>query len=169
MVPLLKDPIARSSAPVKTLPTEEYFALVRQTLSEQGRAFVRVTGNSMRPLLRHIRDGVVIVPLVRVRRGDIVLFDRGDGRYALHRVIRAGKDGFVMAGDSQWYLEKDLPYGQIVGVAGSVVRGGRSIPCENVFLRIYGFLVTLFAFPRIWIRQQAIRLLKAVRRKGNRV
>ena len=83
---------------VRVLPTEQYFSLVRQQLAETGQAFVRVTGVSMQPLLRHLRDGVVLGPPQRLRRGDIVLFDRLNGRYALHRVIRVGKNGFTMAG-----------------------------------------------------------------------
>lgn len=145
--------------PVRVIPTETYFSRIRQKLSDDGRAYVRVTGDSMRPLLRHLRDGVIIVPPERVRIGDIVLFDRRNGRYALHRVIRTGETGFMMAGDNQWHMEKDLPYDQIVGVACGVVRGERFIPRENFFLRIYSLAVTWLSFPRIY-------LWKAVKRAG---
>lgn len=133
--------------PLKVLPTETYFSMVRQALSDHGQAFVRVTGVSMLPLLHHLRDGVVLVPCQTVRSGDIVLFDRKNGRYALHRVIRTGKNGFTMAGDNQWHLEKDLPYDQIVGVVSCIIRGGRSISCENFALKMYARAVTLCSIP----------------------
>ena len=146
---------------VKAIPTETYFSLVRQELTEKGQAYVRVTGISMQPLIRHLRDGVVIVPPEKIRRGDIVLFDRKNGRYALHRVIRKGKNGFSMAGDNQWYMEKELPYDQIIGVVSCIERNGKRIPRENFFLRVYGVTVTLLTWPRIYIR----RIIAGIYRK----
>ena len=154
------------SGTVRVIPTETYFALVRRSLAETGRAYVRVTGDSMRPLLRHLRDGVVIVPPGRVRAGDIVLFDRRNGRYALHRVIYKGKNGFVMAGDNQWHLERALPYGQILGVVDEIVRDGRRIARKNVFLKMYSWIVTGLTFPRIYMRKAAaapVRRLRSLR------
>ena len=151
---------------MRRIPTETYFSLVRQQLAENGRAYVRVTGESMRPILRHLRDGVVIVPPDRIRRGDIVLFDRMNGRYALHRVIRVGKAGFVMAGDNQWHFETDLPYNQIVGVVSEIDRSGKIISVDNFFYRMFTFTVVSVAFPRIYIHKIIGRLAKFFRRFG---
>ena len=134
------------------LPTETYFTLVRQMLADTGRAYVRVTGASMEPLLRHMKDGVIIGPPDRIRSGDIVLFDRRNGHYALHRVIRIGKDSFSMAGDNQRHMEKGLPLDQVVGVVRAIDRGGRQIPCENFFMKIYAKAVTCLTIPRIKLR-----------------
>lgn len=155
----------RGSVPsVQLLPTEQYFSLIRQQLADKGQAFVRVTGISMQPLLRHVRDGVILAPPSRIRRGDIVLFDRRNGHYALHRVIRAQKSGFTMAGDNQWHVEKDLPYDQVVGVAIAIDRNGRRIPCTNFFIKIYAWAVPAFTFPRIYLRKALGKLVKRFRR-----
>ncbi len=151
---------------VRAVPTETYFSMVREKLAAEGKAYVRVTGTSMRPLLEHLRDGVVIVPPDRVRRGDIVLFDRKNGRYALHRVIRRGKNGFAMAGDHQWHYETDLPYEGIVGVASMIVRDGKVIPRENFLLKSYSFWVTLLTVPRIKGWKVLRKLLKPFRHAG---
>jgi len=152
---------------IKTIPTEEYFARVRQQLSENGQAFVRVTGTSMQPLLHHLRDGVAIVPPEKIRWSDIVLFDRQNGRYALHRVIKKGKTGFTMAGDNQWYMET-LPYDQIVGVVSDIRRKGRWIPCNNILLRLYSWMVSVLAFPRIKLWKFVVRLGKLIKHSGNK-
>ncbi len=153
---------------ITAIPTEEYFARVRQQLSENGQAFVRVTGTSMQPLLHHLRDGVAIIPPGEIHAGDIVLFDRQNGRYALHRVIRKGKEGFTMAGDNQWYMENGLPYNQIIGVVSQIERDGKWIPCTNVWLRIYSRTVTLLTFPRIYLWKIIVRLKKLVHFGGNK-
>lgn len=108
----MENQAAKKAASLQVLPTEEYFARVRQSLSEKGQAYVRVTGMSMWPLLHHLRDGVILIPPHEIRRGDIVLFARESGRYALHRVIEKKGEIFTMAGDSLvYYFYKDYcPY-----------------------------------------------------------
>ena len=157
--------MGKETAPVRVIPTEEYFSLIRRQLAENGHAYVRVTGSSMRPLLRHLRDGVIIVPPDKVRRGDVVLFDRLNGRYALHRVIRVRKNGFTMAGDSQWHVENGLPYEQIVGVAAWIDRGGKMMPFDGFFLKILSFALTSLALPRIYLWKAVNRLAKPFRRQ----
>ncbi len=156
----------KARTPLKVLPTEMYFSLIRAQLSENGRADVRVTGNSMRPLLRHLRDGVAIVPPDRIRWGDIVLFDRRNGRYALHRVVRRRGDRFDMAGDSQWHVERGLPCDQIVGVVSGFYRDDRFIPSQNFFLRICTFGLTAMTFPRIYIWKAVRWLARPFRRRS---
>ncbi len=153
-----------SRAPVQILPTETYFDLVRCQLEGSGQAYVRVTGSSMQPLLRHLRDGVVIEPPARIRTGDIVLFDRRNGRYALHRVIRRGKRGFTMAGDNQWHMEHNLPYDQVVGVVTVIVRNGRRVSRNNLSLKIYTWTVTFLAFPRIYLQKAVGKLVEPFRK-----
>ena len=157
------------SSKVRVLPTETYFSLVRQQLADNGEAYVRITGTSMRPLLHHLRDGVIIVPPERIRRGDIVLFDRRNGRYALHRVIRKGTDGFTMAGDNQWFIEQGLPYEQVVGVVSTVVRNGKRIPVERPFMKTYALALTCLTFPRIYLWKVVTRAMKPFHRHGNRI
>ena len=140
---------AHSTELPRVLPAKTYFALVRQMLADRGEAFVRVTGVSMMPLLHHLRDGVTIVPPDRLRRGDIVLFDRRNGRYALHRVIGLQERTFTMAGDAQWHVERGLPRDQIIGVAASIQRKGKTIPASRFGMRAYAIAVVCLTYPRI--------------------
>lgn len=113
------------------LPTEQYFTLVKEALREKGEAFVRVTGSSMRPMLWHMKDGVMLTKPDAIRPGDVVLFDRQCGRYALHRVIRMNGDTFSMSGDHQWHVEHGLPMNQIIGKVKTVRRNGRDMESNN--------------------------------------
>ena len=63
---------------------------------------VPVRGDSMRPFLRNA-DFVYLVPLPeKVRPGDIILFQREDGQYVLHRVYRKlSHENYLMLGDAQ--------------------------------------------------------------------
>lgn len=148
---------------LRVLPTEEYFSIVKQQLAETGAAHVRVTGMSMYPLLHHLRDSVILIPPERLRPGDIVLFDRKTGRYALHRVISLRTGSFTMAGDNQWHFERGLPRDQIVGAVSAVVRDGREIPVQKFSMKIYAQAARLFCLPRIYMYkalQKLYRLFK---------
>lgn len=152
---------------IHVLPTETYFAMIRRELADEGRAYVRVTGRSMMPLLRHLKDGVIIQPPGELRPGDIVLFDRRNGRFALHRVIRVAGEHFDMAGDNQWHVEYGLPAEQVMGTAVCILRGSRMIPCKNFFVRLYARAVTCLTEPRIKMRRAVGRLVKPFRRAGS--
>ena len=96
-----------------------------------------VTGWSMRPLLRHARDVVLLEdPQKRPpRRGDIVLFRRTAGEWVLHRVIsRTAAGSLVMNGDAQTWTELISPE-QVRGVASAVRRGRHVFPCSGPLLR----------------------------------
>ena len=136
---------------IRTLPTEQYFQIVREQMKLSGEAYVRVSGISMQPMLRHLRDGVILIPPGQIRPGDIVLFDRRNGRYALHRVIRKNKHGFCMAGDNQWRIECGLPYDGIVGVVSHIVRDGRRLSVRRFPLNICAVIITMTAIPRIYV------------------
>ena len=149
---------------IRILPTEVYFSLVRRMLAETGQAYVRVTGTSMLPLLRPMRDGVVIRPAGKLRPGDIVLCDRGNGRYVLHRVIRMGRDGFTMAGDHQGHAEPGFSRDQVLGVVREIDRGNRRISVNSFFLVLYAGGMTATAFPRIYLWRATEPLRRLFRR-----
>ena len=127
--------------------------MIREQIDETGRAYVPVTGTGMAPLLRPSRDMVVVDRTRTFHRGDIVLFDGKDDRYGLCRVIRTGKDSFTVAGDSQWHAEKDLPCERILGVVSRIQRDGRFLSRRSQFLKLYTFLATWLAYPRILLGQ----------------
>ena len=155
--------ISNGSNSVHIMPTEEYFQLVRSMLDNTGQASVRVTGMSMWPLLYHLRDSVLLSRPDQIRTGDVVLFDRLNGRYALHRIVRKKKSGFDMAGDHQWHIEHDLPYEQIMGVVTGIYRNGRYISCKKLYMKLYARTVVLLTVPRICLRRAAVCLRRPVR------
>lgn len=128
-------------------------SMIREQIDETGRAYVQVTETGMEPLLRPSRDMVIVDRSRTFHRGDIVLFDRKDDRYGLYRVIRKGKDSFTVAGDSLWHTEKDLSCDRILGVVTRIQRDGRFLSRGSLFLKIYTFLATWLAYPRVFLGQ----------------
>lgn len=91
---------------------------------------VPVQGVSMRPFLRN-GDFAYLEPIREpVKKGDIVLFQRENGQYILHRVYKilpAG--GYLMLGDAQLVtepVEAEQLRGKVSSVrcAGQIVKSG---------------------------------------------
>lgn len=96
-------------------------------------------GDSMRPLIRRGRDPVTIVPLQRpLKKGDVVLFTLGDGRFVVHRVWRL-RDGLVRTlGDHCQNPEPWFPQGQVLGQVIRFQRGGRAHRLDTPLARALG-------------------------------
>ena len=138
------------------------FSMIREQIDETGRAYVQVTGTGMEPLLRASRDMVVVDRTHNIHRGDIILFDRKDGQASLHRVIRKRKNSVTVAGDNRWHTEKDLSREQVLGVVSRIQRDGRFLSRQSFSLRMYTFLATWLAYPRLFLGYIAGRRKKRV-------
>lgn len=95
-------------------------------------------GVSMLPLLRQKRDIIEIrkVGTDRCKKYDVVLYKRGD-KYILHRILKVLPDGYIIAGDHNTIVEKDIKDKNILGVMTRVIRNGKSITPDNLLYKLY--------------------------------
>lgn len=99
-------------------------------------------GNSMWPFIKNSKSSVVIVPAKDIKKHDIVLFDREDGKTVFHRVIRKNGDNtYTVCGDNQ-FVPEVVTRGQIYGLLQGYYRGKKFVDVNNN--RIYKFLVNLW-------------------------
>ncbi len=101
------------------------FDRVEEELLTEGVYASNTVGSSMRPLLRHHRDMVIITPPEgEIKKYDVVLYRRAGDVYTLHRVICVKDDHFVIRGDNT-YIREFVPKDKIIGVMQSYNRGGK--------------------------------------------
>jgi len=124
---------------------------------------VRITphGISMRPMIVDGRDEVVLSPLPgKLRKYDLPLYRRDNGKFVLHRIIRVTPEGYLISGDNQYELE-EVSRQQMLAVVSAFVRKGRSHTLREPGYRLYRWAwVKLF-----WLRKPYIKL----RRKLGRI
>ena len=113
---------------------EDIMPLIKEQIDSGVMTHLVVTGTSMTPMLRDGKDGVLLKEAQDLKKGDIILYKRNNGRYVLHRIIGVKGDFFLCCGDNQWRKEKVYPH-QVEAVACAYYR-----PHKKKELKGFGYL-----------------------------
>ena len=111
---------------------------IQTYLDKTGYLIYTNVGCSMMPLLRQRRDIIEIrkKDSDRCKKYDVVLYTRGE-KYILHRVLKVLPEGYLIAGDHNTFVERDVTDGMILGVMTRVIRNGKDIYMDNPWYRLY--------------------------------
>ena len=135
----------------KPVRLQEYMEMIRALLEDGQEVSMIVTGNSMRPFLKHGRDKICMKKTDRkLRKGDIVFYRRENGQYVMHRILKCGDQSYTLLGDGQIVPESGIRQEQIFARITKVQVRGKWIGPENFRWRF---------FEHIWIRFCGIRKL----------
>ena len=126
-------------------------ASIENALEENGFYVSTTVGMSMWPMLRNRRDRVVLIPVgkERLRRLDLPMYRRDDGKYVLHRIIGVKDGHYVIRGDNTYrkeYVRED----QLIGVVSEFYRGERHVRADARRYRVYAAFWH-FIFPMRWL------------------
>lgn len=129
------------------METKEYFTqldnlmpLFRERLAAGQKIRFSPRGISMLPMLRQGIDTVTLAPLPqKLRKYDLPLYQRDNGQYVLHRVVKAG-DTYTCIGDNQFVLEPGLRHDQMIALVTAFTRGDREYAVTDPRYRLYCIL-----------------------------
>ncbi len=113
---------------------------IRAYLDEHEYLAYRISGVSMRPMLRQEKD---VVTLRRydgkgLKKYDVAMYDRGGPRrYVLHRVVEVHDGSYTFLGDNCISKERNIPESDIVAVLDSFTREGKQISANDPKYRLY--------------------------------
>ena len=129
---------------MKTMDTALLLESYRDLLQTVEMLPLVVTGNSMLPFLAHKRDTVYLTKIKKpLKVGDMVLYQRLNGEYILHRICRIKDKTYCMVGDAQTVIEPDITEEQLIAVVCKAQRKGK-VQKPGCFW--------WFFFEKIWIR-----------------
>ena len=151
---------------MQQLKNGKYFAtmdtlmpLMREALENGKSISFSPMGISMLPMLRQGIDTVTLSPLPeKLQKYDLPLYQRDNGKYVLHRVIRVDETTYTCMGDNQVDPEPGLRHEQMIAVVTSFTRNGRVIPVTSFEYKLYC---------RLWVGSRSIR--RFVRRVKGRL
>ena len=144
-VSLMKKYGLLSGRSVKQVDTGRYLTALGELIKEGHEVSIPVAGSSMTPFLGDGRDQVFVkAPWRPVRKGDIVLYRRGNGDFVLHRVHRVHQKGspatYDMIGDAQDKVERGIQRKQILAVATRARRKGKIIEPNSFYWRFFQYI-----------------------------
>lgn len=144
----------------KRVPMQSLSPLMAEMLRNGGAVTFTITGDSMRPLLRHRRDKVCIEKprAYPLKKYDIPLFVRGDGKFILHRIVAVKGSAYVVIGDNQCAKEYPVLPSQVLGVVSGFWRNGKYISCDDFRYQVYCRL-WVSGYPLRWLYFKGKRLL----------
>ena len=111
---------------------------IETQLREQGFYVSTTVGWSMWPMLRNRHDRVVILPVgqERLRKYDLPLYRRPDGKYILHRIIGVREGEYLIRGDNTYVMEH-IPDSWILGYVSEFYRADRHVQASSRWYRVY--------------------------------
>ena len=114
---------------------------IEKMLADEGFYVSTTVGMSMYPMLRDRRDRVVIRPVgeARLKKYDLPLYRRPDGKYVLHRVIGVREGYYIIRGDNTYRKEK-VPDEWILGYVAEFYRKGKHKTANQKSYRAYARL-----------------------------
>lgn len=143
-----------------------------EVLDKEHKLIYTNVGDSMYPLIQEGRDLIVIEKCNgRMKRFEIPLYKRDNGKYVLHRIIKVRDEDYLTCGDNRWALESGVTDRHIIGKLTKVIRDGKEISFDSANYKLYVFLwCRLFPIRAaiFWVRDLPKRVVKKIRRKQDR-
>lgn len=138
---------------------------IENQLAEQGYYVSTTVGWSMWPMLRNRRDRVIVLPVgkERLKKYDLPLYRRPDGKYVLHRIIGVKDGEYIIRGDNT-YTKEHVPDGWVIGYVSEFYRENRHVLSEARGYRLYARLWR-WIFPLRYLVYGGLRVLAKLRRR----
>ena len=132
---------------MKKIDTRTYVSMLRELVEEGREVSMVITGSSMSPFLIHERDTIFFQkPDRKLKRGDMVFYQRVDGQFVMHRIYRVRPNGYDIVGDAQQEIERGVLREQIFALVTKVERKGKMLKPRD-FLWEFFAGIWLFVLP----------------------
>ena len=140
------------SLKTKTISVEAWHDLIQSGLDIP--VVIPLHGSSMYPLVRYMRDQVTVRKCCRrILLGDIVLFQRADGQYVIHRVWKTADGKVLTMGDNCTHPDFWMPESEVLGLVTHVRRGTRFFCVDTPLWRFWGRIWLNTVRPRTALRK----------------
>lgn len=105
--------------------------VIREVIASGGEFNLFTRGTSMRPTICEGVHSVMLGAPDDIRAGDILLYERENGEFVLHRLVRMRGDRLTMCGDNQFILEKGIPRSSVVAKVTAILQGEKTSKVNN--------------------------------------
>ena len=127
---------------------------IRAVIESDGEFLLYPSGESMRPTIRPGLDAVLLRRADTLRTGDLVLYQRKDGAYVLHRIVKITESGcFTTRGDNQFFNEYNVHPTTVIAKVCAIQKGKKRISVTSLRFRLGSrFRLTLYPLRKLLFR-----------------
>lgn len=116
---------------------KELEPVIREIIDQDGVFRLYAKGTSMQPFIRQEKDSVLLgKPTFPLKKYDIILYQRKNGQYVLHRIVGVQAESYTLRGDNQIVKEPGVKQDQIIAVVKGIYRKQRYWPQTNIFIKL---------------------------------
>ena len=133
----------------------EIAPLIKEAVSDGKEVRLTVTGFSMFPLLRGGSDDIILSKKEKIKKYDVVLFERDNGEYIFHRVIKKKGNVLTIAGDNEIKKEYPVYEDRVIAKMTFFIRSGKMYSIKSWWYILYSRF-WLLIFP---LRHIAVKLI----------
>ena len=141
---------------------EALIPVICSFFDEGKKVIIGAVGNSMRPLIRHKKDSIILEKYSgsALGIGDMAFYKRENGQYVLHRIVGiADDDSYIMMGDNQTVAETGITKQQIIAIPTAVIRGNKTVSVNlNRYRRYASFWAKSVFFRKLNIKLFALKI-----------
>ncbi|MEG1555063.1 MAG: S24/S26 family peptidase [Rikenellaceae bacterium] len=123
---------------MKLLDNDKMLSEVVSLIDDGHSVTITVRGISMRPLLRDLKDKVILEAYNKeeLRPMDVVLFRYND-KYLLHRIIKREGDDLLIKGDGNLFSSETAKVSDVKAIVKCVIRGSsKQVKCSSLGYKI---------------------------------
>ena len=118
---------------------DDLMPLIRERLDAGQLVRICPYGVSMLPMLREGIDSVVLSKAKSIKKYDVILYQRENGKYVLHRVVGVGET-YTCIGDNQFVFETGIAHDRVIAVCAAFTRGKKEYSANALRWRVYAVL-----------------------------
>jgi len=144
----------------KDMQLEQLMPVIKEQLQNGKHIRYSPRGISMLPMIREGRDSVVLAQVPeQLHKYDIALYQRSDGQYVLHRIVKAEKT-YTCIGDNQYFYEPGIEHRQVIAVVTAFYRSEKRYSTTHWVYKLYC---------RLWHFSRGLRhLFRRIKRRIER-
>lgn len=116
----------------------DFIPILKETLSNDKDFIMPVNGTSMLPFINK-NNKVILTSSQEFKKNDIILYQRLNGQYVLHRIYKVKKNHFVLLGDNQIIKEEPIYKDQIIGKVKAIIKKNKTVYLKGFHYNMYLF------------------------------
>ena len=105
--------------------------IIKEVTSSGGEFCLYTRGTSMLPTIKEGVHSVMLASPDGIRVGDVILYERENGQYVLHRLIRIKGDEYFTCGDNQFAVEGGILPRSVIAKATTIQAQDKSQPARK--------------------------------------